>query len=545
MYVYMYLTGRTYRFKEGCICDQRITYEPRVQEEAAVCELMRTRWQNRRNNSLAGSSGAEHNPLICLTGAVRDGKSSFLANLPLSASYRSWLKERYPDVADPQPIVALYTLQNHYDGDPEVGLRLLHGALASMGVIVDSPMCWGYKEFRAHVFGNGEKYHEYDKAAVAAITVEGAVEMLWELFGRDRPFLLLHDKTSTIENIKKAQGVLDSLHELIVKHESLDVVVSARSHQYRGARPPSTPQQHIQYVQLQPLPRSKQVEGLTREWAEYVRGRYEASVDSRMDGRMFRLLTGVHLLAGHYAGSEEQMTQWFRECIDKQREVFAWNEPHSVKDLLQALIRDDSEFIYLTRFNFEDGADAQALHEYLDTQAFTQRGKSTLSSGLYWSSLHKPQDVIVAVTIHTPWYTAIYPTQVLQLQAAMIRPNLYRYSPHVISSQHQHLRDFQAIFAKKGAVAMNLDGVLEPCVVMSALTTLRETRDCDLSAAFGCAFPAPKTIATPGKDISVFDADSLPLRAELQREPDVVLLPYGPQEGYSSALFHLLSLIHI
>ena len=444
-------------------------------------------------------------------------------------------------MVDPQPIVALYSLKDHHDwrGNPEVGLRLVHGALASMGVIVDSQVCWDYELFRAQVFGNGEKRDGYDKAAAAVITVEGAVEMLWKLFGRDRPFLLLHDKTSTIEDIKKAQGVLDSLHELVVKHESLDVVVSARSHQYMGARPPSTPQQHIQYVQLQPLLRSKQVEGLAREWAEYVRGRYEASIGSRMDGRVFRLLTGAHLLAGHYAGSEEQMTQWFRECIDEQREVFAWNEPHSVKDLLQALIRDDSEFIYLTRFNFEDGVDAQALHEYLDTQAFTQRGKSTLSSGLYWSSLHKPQDSIVAVTIHTPWYTAIYPTQVLQLQAALLCQTMYQFNrPHVISSQHQHLRDFQAIFARKGAVAMDLDGVLEPCVVMSALTTLRETRDCDLSAAFGCAFPVTKTIATLDKGICVTDADSLPLRSVLQQEPDVVLLPSGPQKGYS-ALFRL------
>ena len=208
---------------------------------------MRTRWKNRNNNLNSQSNISQYNPLICITGIEGEGKSSFLKNFPMSTSYQNFLKERYPNVTNPAPIVIYY----HYDNDGvEIGLHIIHGALACMGILDKGTkseyiLISDYNEFLMDVFIKKNGF--YDRNDVASITVEDAMKMVFEFFGKDRPILILHDNK---KNVNKAQAILDILHKLVIKYDNIDVLVTGYLHQYTDAPPPLTPQHHIEYILL-------------------------------------------------------------------------------------------------------------------------------------------------------------------------------------------------------------------------------------------------------------------------------------------------------
>ena len=541
---YIYL-GRTHCFdssKSG-VGYQHFKYVPRIWEENTVCNIMRTRWQHRRSSSNTRTRGAKkHNPLICITGAVGDGKSAFIANFPVSASYRKYLQERYPTVADPQPIVAMYSLEGQREGPPEIGLRILHGALASMSVIDDLPVYIPYRKFRDELFPNLAWNNKYNATAAPLITVQEAVELLWEFFGKERPILLLHDKTSTIKDINQAQLVLDSLHELVIKYNNIDVIVSAFSHQYTAASPPRTPQKYIKYVQLQPLPQVQEMVVLTRKWAKYIRDRYETNIGRIMNIEVFRLLTVAYIMAGHHPRSVDYLSEWFQECIEDKYDVFTHNELANIENLLTSDIWDRNSYssINYREYKYEQ---PELIYGYLNTKVFTKKRKSILTSGLFWSNLTRTniKDNFAWEVQRFPWYNAIYPSELFILQSRFFhQKQYYSNKQDIISSKYRNLIDFQNIFVQHEEDHPRLATILSKCVIMSALTTIRETKQKEiaLSTVFGCVFPTTKTIMKPDSTLRVISATTSLHGPVLEEGKDCLLIPPDTEAGYS-ALFHL------
>ena len=501
-------------------------YKPKIQEEKYLAELMRTRWQHCRNSSSKKSRDVmKHNPLICITGADGTGKSALMSNFPVSPSYRSYLQERYPTVADPQPIVAMYTLDRMFSQElSEIGLRIVYGALTSMSMNETKLINDDYASFREKILSitNNSKLGELPFSA------QDAVEMLWELFGKDRPILLLQDNPSTIKKHQgKAQGVVDSLHELVVKYDNIDVIMSTRTYKCTKQARPTTPQQHIKYVQLQPLPQLQEMVVLTRKWAKYIRDRYEADTGRAMNREVFRLLTGSYILTGYHPGTMTKLASWFKECMDEGKESF------NVTDLVNAdnlLCSDKWEIGFGKEHLFQKGLTYRIIqsitYSYLYNVAFTKKTKSIPLSGLYWSRFtrHKNSKFLYQVANY-PWYAAIFPSELFKLQSQMSKG--YYTSAELTRKTYPQVLDFMNIFINERGDCITLKNVLPKCVVLSILVTIRENKDIDLSTAFGCNFPVNKTIKQP--------VLAVPHSLDHERETFVVLPP-DTQAGYSALL---------
>ena len=258
LYVCIIGSGHKYRFDEnGCVghvAMQYFPYQPRLPEEAAVCAIMHTRWQDRINVPIDAANDKSINPLISIPGSPGSGKSAFLANFPNSKCYKQLLKIRHPESIDIQPIVALYSFPPIFSEDPEVGLRILHGALASMGVWGEQSKSYGvfYKE----LFGSNNMNAD-------SIAVKEALEILWEFFGKHRPILLLQDETSRIRDDNKVHVVLANVCQAMSDLQSVDLVVSALSPTYVHELVTEKSQRQIKYVVLGPLPNEHKIMGST------------------------------------------------------------------------------------------------------------------------------------------------------------------------------------------------------------------------------------------------------------------------------------------
>lgn len=223
--IYLMYLGNKFRFEDtGCVAhvvSEHFKYEPRVHEENAVCELMHTRFQMRRNTS--SPDDKMYNPLIAIPGSPGSGKSTFLANFANSKCYKSMLKMRYPGVDDPQPIVALYSFAGMEIREPELGLRILHGALASMGVWGNQPKRYG--NFCDELLSSNYKIN-------ASIKAREVVPVLREFFGKDRPILLLQDETVSTGNTIREKSVIKQICGIMTNNGGVDLIVSALSPQY-------------------------------------------------------------------------------------------------------------------------------------------------------------------------------------------------------------------------------------------------------------------------------------------------------------------------
>ena len=340
------------------IVEQYLPYQPRVQQESYICKLLHKRWQDRLRGAPADKA---HNPLICIPGSPGSGKSTFLVNFPLSPSYRGYLQERYSTIADPpQPIVALYSLADLYSKEAELGLRILYGALTSMGIWGEHPI--QYEQFCTIVLGT-------KNTLPSSITVQEVVDILWKYFGKDRSILLLQDNIDCIQDNQQKQTILTDICNIMSKYNSIDLITTTTSPHCMYDMITKQNQRKVEYVGLGTLPRgsenkvvlapqprgnenkvvlaplprgseNKVVQTLTRQWADYIRDRYEADTGRAMNREVFRLLTGAYTMAGHYPGTVVAMLQWFQQCIHTKQLVFTTAELENTSTLLTTLSRN-------------------------------------------------------------------------------------------------------------------------------------------------------------------------------------------------------------
>jgi hypothetical protein len=116
----------------GHIVLQSFPYEERNSETNNVCLFMERRQKDRRGEP---SRDKMNNPIIAISGSPGCGKSTFLANFPMSSQYLAYTNSKNAG----ESVVSTMTFNSSMDGFGVVfGLRIIYGCIISMGFLLFS-----------------------------------------------------------------------------------------------------------------------------------------------------------------------------------------------------------------------------------------------------------------------------------------------------------------------------------------------------------------------------------------------------------------------
>eukprot|EP01041_Mallomonas_annulata_P012019 gene12019-25181_t len=163
------------------IVEEKLKFIPSESVANEIVKCMEER-QKRRNDGQG--SDKRNNPLLALIGSPGMGKSTFLTHFPESEAYKRYLNGRK------SPIVSTVTFANDTAtsvGVEAIGLRIIYGAAVSMGLLDAQSYPW-------------EQFHNNFISCWPSTTheVHYTVDLLQELFGANRPILILVDDISNI-----------------------------------------------------------------------------------------------------------------------------------------------------------------------------------------------------------------------------------------------------------------------------------------------------------------------------------------------------------
>eukprot|EP01041_Mallomonas_annulata_P004430 gene4430-8829_t len=246
-----------------------------------------------------------HNHLIALIGSPGMGKSTFLTHFPESEAYKRYLNGR-------SPIVSTVTYSNMAPtvGVEAIGLRIIYGAAVSMGILDKQSYPWElfYNTFISTTvsWGDAEEYN--------------AIELLQEIFGENRPILILVDDLSKSSELpclwKRDAYICSSLGYLLNGFLDLDVIVSSVSPSYindvtyRQNRP-------IDYVSLTSMIDTEFGMKECQEWADALID--EMGVNDTIPDETKYLLRNVYLLYSGHPRSIEGMITAFKDPANSQK----------------------------------------------------------------------------------------------------------------------------------------------------------------------------------------------------------------------------------
>jgi len=197
-------------------------YVDRQSDCEAIIHAMKCRKLNRIafNNSedLRRKMDKKMNPLIALPGAPGSGKSTFLVHLPLSKEYSEYCGEAV------DPVVSTLTFNggmfetsaNHIG---ILGLRIFYGAMIGMGAIEWESLTWiDFVDKIANVCS--------EKKFESVLTASMAIRLLKNVFGADRPVLILIDELVKAPLGSQAE-IMGEIGGLLDVYDDVDIVVSS------------------------------------------------------------------------------------------------------------------------------------------------------------------------------------------------------------------------------------------------------------------------------------------------------------------------------
>ena len=179
------------------------------------------------------------NTLNAIPGSPGIGKSAFLAHFPESSAYLSYLKAHN---CRNSPLVIPVTFNSPMNGENNAfALRMMYGAYFVMsGTNVVNFPSWStfFKEFQEFEF----------------ISAKSGLETIREIYGRDRPVILLVDEISKAFPVGSDKIVMREIGTLLDDHSSgfIDVIVSSLSPNYLSTLVIGT-SRPITYTFLPPL----------------------------------------------------------------------------------------------------------------------------------------------------------------------------------------------------------------------------------------------------------------------------------------------------
>eukprot|EP01041_Mallomonas_annulata_P007832 gene7832-16017_t len=286
-----------------------IPYENVANEIVKFMEKRR----KRRNDGQGGDKS--NNPLLALIGSPGMGKSTFLTHFPESEAYKRYLDGRR------SPIVSTVSFSNDTPtsvGVGAIGLRIIYGAAVSMGLLDVQSYPW-------------EQFHNTFISSWPSSTreVHDAIDLLRELFGANRPILILVDDISKIADpsldelypstfYKRVDGVIVSklLYALCASGD-LDVICSSISPGYMSNLAGCI-QRQADYVLIPSITTDNEIGKYEcEEWADTLID--EMGVNDTIPDEIKYLLRNVYLLYSGHPRSIEGMVTAFNDPVNKQK----------------------------------------------------------------------------------------------------------------------------------------------------------------------------------------------------------------------------------
>jgi hypothetical protein len=279
------------------VVTQKLSYQERPEEASRVCVLFGTRQEMRKKDPL-GASDKANNPLVALPGSPGSGKSTFLVNFPSSEEYLNYSTTFYGatmvDGSPMSPIVSSFTFVGAMNGgEALLGLRILFGAAKAMGL----PLEVSWDDFYMVDYG---KYH--------SLNAKQAVQIIQQIFGKERPILLLVDEISKVKGPSNADAlVMSGLGDVLDDYDHVDILVSSLSPLYISKLMTGS-QRSVRYVVPSPLLRT----GLGKSYCDSWTKKLIASVGGvGVDIFTKNLLSNFYLI---YSGSPR--------AIEKMKDKF-------------------------------------------------------------------------------------------------------------------------------------------------------------------------------------------------------------------------------
>eukprot|EP01041_Mallomonas_annulata_P007129 gene7129-14502_t len=202
----------------GHIVKEKLTFIPREKEANEIVECMRTR-RNIHIADIVGGNDKVSNLLIAIPGCLGMGKSTFLYHFPDSNAYKEYIN-------DSSPIVSIITFSNGMGskGVDAIGLRIIYGAIVSMGLMKASSYPWitFYDNFISSLPSTYEEILQ-------------SFDILTDLFGKHRRMLILVDelaKSSDMNDRDTDKAISIKLGSMLNCFADIDIVVSSLSPAY-------------------------------------------------------------------------------------------------------------------------------------------------------------------------------------------------------------------------------------------------------------------------------------------------------------------------
>jgi hypothetical protein len=192
-----------------------------------------------------------------------------------------------------------------------LGLRLMYSAAVSMvGVekgisrINSDPFLKDWDTFLG-IFG---RYKDVANA-------RNAIEIIRDVYGRNRPILVLVDELAKVKEIGGSEKVLSSLCELYDEDSRLDMIVSSLSLPYVAALLTNS-QRRVEYVILPTLIDSDVGRNETVVWADTLWAN-AIKKNPSLNEYIHRILRSTHLFMSGHPRSLEQLVKAYHSAIFK------------------------------------------------------------------------------------------------------------------------------------------------------------------------------------------------------------------------------------
>jgi hypothetical protein len=181
------------------------------------------------------------------------------------------------------------------------GLRLIHGAMISMGLRnVEWP-----------------EFVDEFQSSCGKLSAWNALKVLSDVFGKDRPFLLLIDELSKADDDVK---VMESISYILTHRPDADVIVSALSPNY-VAKLTTPSQRKIKYCIIGPLLNQKLGAENTKNWTDQIITELNNTgrIISRFEQNFLNL---SYILYSGHPRSLEDMATAYKKNVKEISEIF-------------------------------------------------------------------------------------------------------------------------------------------------------------------------------------------------------------------------------
>ena len=281
----------TESYQNATLAAEKLPYDRNSRSLATneIVDLM-TRRHNDRVADTNNPDDKTHNFVIVIPGSPGIGTSTFMQHFPESEEYLTYVKEKYAG-KEVKPIVIPVTFNSGWDSFPtseSFPTRMLYGAALAMGGLKKAEMDW--EEF-------------YDKLHGVADS-KNVIDIIKDVYGKDRPILLLVDELSKLKSDKESENVMSLIGRYLDKNGELDCIVSSLSIEYVESLTTKSNRELV-YVLLPTLSNSNVGSEANRKFLEQFASKHsekgkEIFALKERDKFMFNLLHHLHLIVGDY-----------------------------------------------------------------------------------------------------------------------------------------------------------------------------------------------------------------------------------------------------